>query len=259
VRAVRPRDRILIPVPAPEDRPGPDAGRGDAGADGGAADVGAADVDAAVVDAAVVDAADDAEAGLDRILTVPNVITLMRLLCLPLYWYLLFGANNRVGAAVLLAVLGATDWIDGYIARNFNQVSNFGKSFDPTADRLLFFVGIVGIMVAQAAPLGLCIVVLVREVLVGGTTVIITAMGSKPVAVTWYGKAGTFSLMFAFPIFLGASADLAISPVLTVIAWGWAIPGVVLSYYAAFRYIPLWRVNLREARDRKAAEQATPA
>jgi len=196
------------------------------------------------------------ERDLDRILTIPNLITLVRLLCLPLYWYLLFGANNPVGAAVLLAALGATDWIDGYVARNFNQVSNFGKSFDPTADRLLFFVGIVGIMVADAAPLALCVVVLVREVLVGGTTVIITAMGSKPVAVTWYGKAGTFSLMFAFPLFLGASGDLSMSPALTVIAWAWAIPGIVLSYYAAFRYIPLWRVNLGEARERKAAEQA---
>ena len=85
------------------------------------------------------------------ILTVPNVITLVRLACLPLYLYLLFGRDNRVAAAVLLAVLGATDWVDGYVARHFHQVSNLGKVLDPMADRLLFFVGVGGIIVVDGA------------------------------------------------------------------------------------------------------------
>lgn len=216
-----------------------------------------ADAAAALDGVEVVDEASDPS--LDRILTIPNVITLVRLLCLPVFWWLLFTQQNRAAAAALLSVLGATDWVDGYVARHFHQVSNLGKVMDPIADRLLFFVAIVGIIIDQSAPAWFCWVVLIREVTVAAITVVITAMGAKPVDVTWFGKAGTFSLMFAFPLFLAGSSTLDIAPVFTVCAWGFAIPGVVLSYYAAFRYIPLWRANLREGRARKAAEAAAAA
>ncbi len=194
----------------------------------------------------------EGEQDLDRILTIPNIITLVRLLCLPLFWWLLFSRHDRFGAALLLGALGATDWCDGYIARHYNQVSNFGKMFDPTADRLLFFVGIVGIIIDGSAPRWLCVVVLVREVLVGATTVAITVLGAKPVDVTWFGKAGTFGLMFAFPLFLGGASDSAAAPVFNVLAWIAVVPGVLFSYYAAFCYIPLWRTNLRAARQARA-------
>jgi cardiolipin synthase len=194
------------------------------------------------------DAVPPGEGDLDRILTIPNAITVVRLGLLPVYLWLLFAQDNRVAAACLLAALGATDWCDGYIARHYNQVSNLGKVLDPTADRLLFFVGIGGIIAAGGAPLWFCIAVLVREVTVAAITVTITAMGAKPVDVTWFGKAGTFGLMFAFPLFLGGSSDAAIAPICTALAWVAGIPGIILSYYAAFRYVPLWRANLAEAR-----------
>lgn len=193
-----------------------------------------------------------AEFEFDRLLTIPNIITAVRLLCLPIFWWLLFGRDQPYQAALLLGALGATDWVDGFIARRYHQVSNFGKIFDPTADRLLFFVGITGIMIADGAPRWLCWVVLVREIVVGGTTVIITALGSKPVSVTWYGKAGAFCLMFAFPLFLGASSDNSWHEVFNALAWMFAVPGIVLSYYAAARYVPEWRANLAEARAAKA-------
>jgi cardiolipin synthase len=190
---------------------------------------------------------------LDRIVTIPNVITLVRLLCLPVFWWLLFSQHNRFGAGVLLAVLGATDWVDGYVARHFNQVSNLGKILDPTADRLLFFVGIVGIIIDGAAPLWVCVVVLGREVTVAAITVVITAMGVKPVDVTWFGKAGTFALMFAFPLFLGGASDSTAAPIFDAFAWMFVVPGIVLSYYAAARYVPLWRANLRERNEARVA------
>lgn len=195
------------------------------------------------------------EGDLDRLLTIPNGITLFRLLCLPVFWWLLFAQQNRAAAGFLLAGLGATDWSDGYIARHFNQVSNFGKIFDPTADRVLFFVAVVGIAIDGSAPLWLCGVVVLREVIVSGITVVITALGAAPVSVTWFGKAGTFSLMFAFPLFLGGASTLAAAPQCLVAAWVFAIPGVVLSYYAAFRYVPAWRINLREGRARRTADR----
>ena len=100
---------------------------------------------------------------------MPNVISVVRLACLPLFLWLLFGRDNRAAAAALLAVLGATDWIDGYIARHWNQVSDLGKILDPVADRLLFFVGVGGILVDGAVPVWFAWAVLVREVLVAGS------------------------------------------------------------------------------------------
>lgn len=186
--------------------------------------------------------------GEDRYLTVPNAVTLLRLLCLPIFVWLLFARDDPFAAAVLLAALGATDWIDGYVARQFHQVSNFGKIFDPTVDRLLFFVGVVSIVIAGAAPLGFCLVVLVREVVVAGITVVLFLRKVEPVDVTWFGKAGTFTLMCTFPLFLAGSSDGSFASALTALAWIVGVPGVVLSYYAAFRYIPLWRARIAEAR-----------
>ena len=106
--------------------------------------------------------------------TVPNLFTLLRLLCLPLFVWLLFGLPSRQAAAWLLGGLGATDWVDGYLARRLGQTSEFGKKFDPTVDRLLFFVAIVAIMINGAMPIWFGVAVLFREVVVGGTVVIAT-------------------------------------------------------------------------------------
>jgi len=85
--------------------------------------------------------------------------------------------------------------------------------------------------------------VLVREVVVAGITVTLTVMGVEPVEVTWFGKAGTFCLMFAFPLLLAGSGASDFASALTVIGWGFAIPGIVLSYYAALLYVPKWVRN----------------
>jgi cardiolipin synthase len=184
----------------------------------------------------------------DRVLTVPNVISVVRLATIPLFLWLLFGLDNRVAAAALLAVLGATDWVDGYIARRYGQVSELGKVLDPTADRILFIVCVGAIIVADGAPFWFSILVVVREVLVGATVVILTLRGMKRVDVQWVGKAGTLALMVAFPLFLGGSADFQGSEVLTALGWTFGVPGLVLSYYAAFTYIPIYRAAYAEGR-----------
>ena len=139
-----------------------------------------------------------------RILTIPNVISIVRLACLPLFLWLLFGRDNRAAAAALLAILGTTDWIDGYIARHFNQVSDLGKILDPVADRLLFFVGVGGILVDGSVPAWFAWAVLIREVLVAAATIVLALAGARRIDVTWFGKAGTFGLMVAFPLFLAS-------------------------------------------------------
>ena len=194
----------------------------------------------------------------DRVLTIPNVITVIRLLCLPLFLWLLFHEENRAAAAWLLGGLGATDFLDGYIARHFNQTSNLGKILDPVADRLLFFVGGGAILYDGSVPRGFAIAVLAREVLVSVATLALAALGAKRIDVTWSGKAGTLANMFAFPLFLGSHSTVAYAGVCEFLAWGFAIPGLLLSYYALFLYIPIARDALREGRAASAGVVSGP-
>lgn len=184
----------------------------------------------------------------DKILTLPNVITVIRLAFLPLFVWLLLGADNRIAASILLGALGATDWVDGWAARKFNQVSTVGKVLDPVADRLLFFVAIVAIWIDGSAPRWFCAVVLAREIVISLITLILAALGARRIDVNWFGKAGTFGLMFAFPGFVLGSADWWGSGFFTAAAWILGIPSVLFSYYAAVLYVPAARTALREGR-----------
>jgi cardiolipin synthase len=183
-----------------------------------------------------------------QVLTLPNLITLARLACLPLFLWLLFGKEDRAAAAALLALLGITDWVDGYLARHLGQVSELGKILDPVADRLLFLVGAGGILIDGSVPAWFAVIVLVRETLVGGATLVLAALGARRIDVTWFGKAGTFGLMIAFPLFLASHSDLSWADTAGVLAWIAGIPGLVLSLYAAALYIPIARRALREGR-----------
>lgn len=181
----------------------------------------------------------------NRIVTVPNAITLLRVACLPVFLWLLFGLGNRAGAAILLGALGATDWVDGWVARRFNQTSAVGEIIDPVADRLLFFVGIIAIAIDGSAPLVLCVLVLAREAAVSAATLVLAAMGAQRISVTWIGKTGAFVLMFAFPLFLMSNADVAGAQWWELAAWVCGISGTVIAYVSALGYIPLAREALR--------------
>lgn len=190
--------------------------------------------------------------------TIPNAITTVRLACLPVFVVLLFGHDNRAAAAWLLAVLGMTDWCDGYVARHFNQVSELGKILDPVADRMLFFVGLTCILIDGSIPLAIGVAILAREIVVGSTTVILAMLGARRIDVTWFGKAGTFANMVAVPSFLGSHSTVSYAPVLGVIAWVAVVPGLVLSYYAAILYIPLARRALAAGRADRAGLTGEP-
>ena len=137
-----------------------------------------------------------------------------------------------------------------------HQVSELGKILDPVADRLLFLVGAGGIMVDGSVPLWFAITVLVREVLVGATTLVLAALGARRIDVTWFGKAGTFGLMIAFPLFLASHSDLSWADTAGVLAWVAGIPGWSLSLYAAALYVPLARQALADGRADRAARTA---
>lgn len=198
----------------------------------------------------------DPEAGsLKRIWTVPNGFTVVRLLCAPLFLWLLFGrSNGRYEAAILLGVLGATDWVDGFLARRLGQITTLGKVLDPTADRILLGVAVLGILVNGAVPVWLAVVVIVREVLVAGAAIVLAAAGARRIDVQWAGKAGTFGLMFTFPLFLVAHSDAGWHDVAHVAAWVCAVPAVFFSWYAAITYVPIARRALAEGRASRGAK-----
>jgi len=192
------------------------------------------------------------EGRLDRIVTVPNAISLGRLFCVPLFLWLLFGRENRLGAALLLGGLGATDWVDGYIARHFDQVSDLGKVLDPIADKVLLVVGMVAILIDGSVPAVIFWPAIAREVLVAGTTVLLGALGARRIDVSWAGKAGTLLMMVAFPLFLWGHGH---GPA-TAVGWVVAVAGLIMAWYAAATYVGPAVGALREGR---AARQGRAA
>ncbi len=187
-------------------------------------------------------------ARLDRVLTVPNAISLGRLGCVPVFLWLLFWDHDRAAAAWLLAALGITDWVDGWIARRFRQVSELGKVLDPTADRVLLVVAIVAILVDGSAPVWVGAAVAGRELLVAGAVLALAALGAARIDVLWVGKAGTFAVMIAFPLFLISHAHVSWHSQAIVAAWVFVLPGLALAWYSALRYVPLARRALASGR-----------
>jgi cardiolipin synthase (CMP-forming) len=179
--------------------------------------------------------------GEQRILTAPNAITLVRLAFIPVFVWLLFGRDNRAAAAVVLAVLGSTDWVDGFVARRYQQVTTLGKVLDPVADRLLLAVAVVSIVIDGSLPLAVAVLALVRESLVALAAVVLAALGARRIDVTLVGKAGTFCLLVSFPLFLAARSTFSWAEGAEVAAWAFVIPGLILAYVSLAGYVPLAR------------------
>jgi len=186
------------------------------------------------------------------ILTIPNLVTLVRLACVPLFCWLLFGRDDRTAAAWLLAGLGCTDWVDGYLARHLDQVSELGKVLDPTADRILLGTVVISLLIDGSVPAIVGWGVMVREVLVSAAVLALAAAGARRIDVQWAGKAGTLSLMVSFPLFMMGTPGPWGRPAL-VIAWGFAVAGLAFQWYAAATYVPLARQALAEGRSARMA------
>lgn len=193
--------------------------------------------------------------GEDRILTVPNVLSIGRLLCVPVFLWLLFGAEDRYAAGLLLAALGITDFADGWIARHFHQESQLGRVLDPTADRILLGVGVAALLVDGSMPWWVGALAVVRESVVGLTVVVLAARGARDIIdVKLAGKAGTLLLMMAFPFFLASNPEGGAPwhEVARPLAWLTAVPGLLLSYYAAAGYVPAARRALQQTTGARA-------
>jgi cardiolipin synthase len=184
-----------------------------------------------------------------RIVTVPNVITAVRLACVPWFLVLLFAQDRVVAAGYLLAVLGVTDWIDGNIARHWDQGSELGKILDPVADRIMLLAAAIALLAYGIVPLWLGVLVLLREALVAGVGLMLGAMGASRIEVQWSGKAGALSFMCGLPLFMWAYATSGTAHDIYITgAWFFAVCGLAFSWYATAQYVPLARRALHDGR-----------
>ncbi|HWS37847.1 MAG TPA: CDP-alcohol phosphatidyltransferase family protein [Actinoplanes sp.] len=173
----------------------------------------------------------------NRIWTLPNAISFVRLLGVPLFLWLLLGVEQDVAAVVVLAIGGSTDWVDGYIARRMNSVSRLGELLDPFADRLYIVATLIGFTVREVVPLWLTGALLAREAVLGVVLLVLRRRGYGPPPVHYVGKTGTFLLLAAFPIILLSHAVPAVQWWAVPVGWGLAWWALGLYWCACFLYI----------------------
>ena len=197
----------------------------------------------------------DSSPGLDRIATVPNGLSLARILLIPVFVVLLLRRGTEAAGLILLTVVVSTDWIDGYIARHTGQVSNLGKLLDPIADRLAIASGLVAVVVRDAFPLWAALLVIVRDALVIAAGGIVLLVARARIDVRWIGKVATFALMSAIPLIAWGNFRLVLHE-LTLPA-GWVIfwIGITAYYIAAVIYA----FDLARAIQRERAVRANRA
>ena len=172
----------------------------------------------------------------DAILTIPNLITFARLALIPVFLWLALGVKNIGAAWVVGFTLGSTDWIDGHVARSMKQVSKLGITIDPFFDRLAVAAAAVVMIMRHLAPVWTVVVVLVRDGFLLAMLPLLSARNVPRPPVTQIGKAGSFGVMWAFGLFLGAGITNPPTEWVRVLAWLAFYPGLALSYLAAFDY-----------------------
>lgn len=180
-----------------------------------------------------------------RIFTIPNLITALRLACLPVFCWLLLGEQRLTEAGLLLGGLGATDWLDGFLARKLGQSSKFGAVFDPVADRLLFFVSVTACAVGGHIPIWFCALVLARELLVSAGTLYLACKRVTWLGVNAYGKAGSFGLMFAVPLLILGASELEGARGIRLAGWVTGALFLVVAWYGAYLYLKPARAALK--------------
>jgi cardiolipin synthase len=182
-----------------------------------------------------------------RVLTVPNVISFSRIALIPVFFLLIVDPDTTTAGVILFAVVIATDWVDGTIARRTGQVTELGKLLDPVADRLAIAAGIIALVIRGVFPVWAAVAILARDlvVLLAGSYVL--SRTHVRLDVRWIGKVATFSLMVAVPAVSWGALDLPLGAAGTTIGWVCFTVGIVEYYVAAFAYARDARRALRSA------------
>jgi cardiolipin synthase len=173
----------------------------------------------------------------DRVWTVPNALSVLRLLGVPLFLWLLLGPHADGWAIVVLALSGVSDWADGKLARLLDQGSRLGALLDPAADRLYIVASLVALALRDVVPLWLVAVLVGRELVLGVTLLVLRRHGYPPLQVHYLGKAATFLLLYAFPILLLAQGDGPVAAVAAPVAWAFTLWGTAFYVLAGVLYV----------------------
>lgn len=180
----------------------------------------------------------ETEVQTDRIVTVPNILSALRLVGVPLFLWLILVPEADGWAIVVLAFAGISDYLDGKIARRWNQISRVGQILDPLADRLYILATLVGLLLRGIIPWWLVAVLVGRDVIMGIVLAVVKRRtGLTGLPVHFIGKAATFCLLYAFPLILIGAGENPIADVCRVLGWAFALWGTGLYLWAAVLYL----------------------
>jgi cardiolipin synthase len=189
----------------------------------------------------------------DRVWTLPNLISMARLAGVPLFLWLVLGPEADGWALVVLMVSGATDYLDGYLARRLNQTTRLGQILDPVADRLYILAVVIGLALREVIPWWLAVSLPLRDALMWGLVPLLRTRGYSALPVHFLGKAATFNLLYAFPLLLLGDGEGAVARLAEVFGWAFAFWGVGLYWWAGILYAWQVRKLLATTEPRKAA------
>lgn len=180
-------------------------------------------------------------------ITIPNALTALRALGIPIFLYLVF-QNSFGWAVIVLMVAGATDYFDGKLARALKQESRLGELMDPAVDRLYIISVLIAMYATETLPFYILILVAGRDLILGGLLIAMKRVGIPPFTVTYLGKAATFNLLYALPLLLlTKNSTNALSSLSFIFGWAFAGWGIALYLYTGVSYA---RTGLRELKGR---------
>lgn len=177
----------------------------------------------------------------DRIATIPNALSFVRLLLVPLFLWLVLGPQQDEWALAVLMVSGFTDYLDGKLARQLNQMSKIGAILDPVADRLFILAVVIGLSIRDIIPWWLAVILPLRDVFLFGLVPFLRTRGYSSLPVHFLGKAATASLLYAFPLLLlgdpqGSAPQSTVAGLANVFGWAFTVWGVGLYWWGGFLY-----------------------
>jgi cardiolipin synthase len=168
--------------------------------------------------------------------TLPNGVSMLRLLGVPLFLWLVLGPEADIWALVVLMLSGVTDWLDGYLARRLDQTSKLGEILGPVADRLYILAVVVGLACRDIVPWWVAVVLPLRDLLLWALVPFLRTRGYSALPVHFLGKAATFNLLYAFPLLFIGDGDSTLARLAQVFGWAFALWGVGLYWWAGVRY-----------------------
>jgi cardiolipin synthase len=177
----------------------------------------------------------------NRVITVPNALSFVRLAGVPVFLWLLLGPEADWWALGVLAVAGLTDWADGYFARKLDQRSSLGEILDPVADRLYILAVVIGFALRDVVPWWVAVLLPARDVFLWCLVPFLRRRGYSALPVHFLGKAATFNLLYAFPLLLLGQGDGVGGTMANVFGWAFAWWGITLYWWAGLLYA--WQVR----------------